>query len=807
VDILAPTILPTTDIAGSGGYDPSDYSMFNGTSCSTPFAAGVAALIKSQNPGWTPIQIRQQIVDTAFDVQNVESGVGWDRYSGYGMINAGAALGGSTGNVGPVANANGPYIGDAGVAITLSSSGSFDNVGFIVSYEWDFGDGNTSTQTNPTHTYTSAGNYIVSLTVTDDDGATGTDSTSATIVEPCSNHELVLTLVLDNYPGETTWELKDVGNNILASGGPYSAVGATVTETFCLTGGNYTFAIYDSFGDGLCCTYGSGSYELSAGTTIYASGESFENLESTSFTLSTQGNTPPVADAGGPYSGTVDQVVSFNGSSSSDPDSDPLTYSWDFGDVNTGTGASPSHTYAASSTYAVTLTVDDGNGDTDSDMTTAVIAAGGGYTVLTYDDFENGWGNYSDGGSDCSLYTGGTYAHQGSAAANIQDNSGTASSFYHTNSIDVETPGYTEIKVEFYFHAISMDNSNEDFQVQYYDGSNWNTVANYAQGIDFNNNQFYFETVLISESQYTFSTNMKIRFQCDASANGDDVYIDEIKVSALAGGPTDTTPPTVTITSPTALATYTASSSNVDIGGTAADDTGVTQVTWSNDRGGSGTAVGITSWSVSGIPLQSGDNVLTVTAMDAANNSSTDVLTVTYNPPGSTPVVVWTAANQNSGGSWSNSGWDNRSFRILLDGTFITTSGSTVQLTLRGRSSGSYTVQRMSLVQRDGGTLNGVDSTNQPVTFGGTWDSGVTVPAGGTVTSDPIPFNLVAGQDVFLTYWVPAGNDTVYRNGGGSTSTWSITGSDQSATIDWGSLGITDTRSHIYVVELMEVVN
>ncbi len=532
VDILAPTILPTTDIAGSGGYDPRDYSMwFNGTSCSTPFAAGVAALIKSQNPGWTPIQIRQQIVGTAFDVQNVESRVGWDRYSGYGMINAGAALGGSTGNVGPAANANGPYVEDAGVAITLSSSGSFDNDGSIVSYEWDFGDGNTSTRTNPTHTYTSAGNYIVSLTVTDDDGATGTDSTSATIVEPCSNHELALTLVLDNYPGETTWELKDAGRNILASGGPYSTAGATITETFCLTGGKYNFRIYDSLGDGICCTYGSGSYELSEGTTIYVSGGSFGDSERTRFTLSTQGNTPPVADAGGPYSGTVDQVVSFNGSGSSDLDSDPLTYSWDFGDVNTGTGVSPSHTYAASSTYAVTLTVNDGNGGTDSDMTTAVIAAGGGYTVLTFDDFENGWGNYRDGGRDCSLYTRGTYAHQGSAAANIQDNSGSSSSFYHTNSIDVHTPGYTEIKVEFYFYPRSME-INEDFQVQYYDGSRWKTVANYAQGISFNNNQFYSATVLISELQYTFPTNMKIRFKCDASNNRDDVYIDEVTVSA-----------------------------------------------------------------------------------------------------------------------------------------------------------------------------------------------------------------------------------------------------------------------------------
>ena len=59
----------------------------------------------------------------------------------------------------------------------------------------------------------------------------------------------------------------------------------------------------------------------------------------------------------------------------------------------------------------------------------------------------------------------------------------------------------------------------------------------------------------------------------------------------------------------------------------------MTQVTWVNDRGGSGTASGTTAWSVSGIVLVSGANVLTVTARDAAGNTSTDILTVTYTPP------------------------------------------------------------------------------------------------------------------------------------------------------------------------------
>jgi len=155
-----------------------------------------------------------------------------------------------------------------------------------------------------------------------------------------------------------------------------------------------------------------------------------------------------------------------------------------------------------------------------------------GWVELTYDDFEGGWGNFVDGGRDCKLHTKGKYSHQGKGCADIQDNSGTSSSFYYGSGVDVHNPGYTEIKIEFWFKAISMDNSNEDFWVQYYDGSNWHTVAVYRKGIEFQNGVFYFETVTINESSYNFPTNMKIRFMCDASGNRDDVYIDEIRVSA-----------------------------------------------------------------------------------------------------------------------------------------------------------------------------------------------------------------------------------------------------------------------------------
>jgi PKD repeat protein len=70
-------------------------------------------------------------------------------------------------------------------------------------------------------------------------------------------------------------------------------------------------------------------------------------------------NRAPLANPGGPYSGLTSVPVSFDGSGSSDPDGDALTYMWSFGDGGTGTGAMPNHAYSAAGAYAVDLTVTD----------------------------------------------------------------------------------------------------------------------------------------------------------------------------------------------------------------------------------------------------------------------------------------------------------------------------------------------------------------------------------------------------------------------------------------------------------------
>ncbi|SMC50126.1 Fibronectin type III domain-containing protein [Desulfocicer vacuolatum DSM 3385] len=154
------------------------------------------------------------------------------------------------------------------------------------------------------------------------------------------------------------------------------------------------------------------------------------------------------------------------------------------------------------------------------------------WTVLTQDNFESGWGSYVDGGGDCSR-TSTKYSHQGSYAAQIRDNSGTVSSFYSAQGVNLDGPGYTELKIEFWFYPRSME-SGEDFFVEYYDGTRWHTVATYVAGSDFSNNSFYQEEgiVLTKGAPYAFPTAMKLRFRCDASGNYDYIYIDEIIVSA-----------------------------------------------------------------------------------------------------------------------------------------------------------------------------------------------------------------------------------------------------------------------------------
>jgi len=111
--------------------------------------------------------------------------------------------------------------------------------------------------------------------------------TTAPAGPTCENVSLALTF--DNYPEETSWSITNSGGTTVASGGTYASApdGSSLTEVACLPNGCYTFTINDAYGDGICCSFGNGSYSLTNSSgSVLASGGNFTNSESTNFCIS-----------------------------------------------------------------------------------------------------------------------------------------------------------------------------------------------------------------------------------------------------------------------------------------------------------------------------------------------------------------------------------------------------------------------------------------------------------------------------------------------------------------------------------------
>ncbi|WP_420573229.1 endonuclease [Kordia sp.] len=173
--------------------------------------------------------------------------------------------------------------------------------------------------------------------------------------------------------------------------------------------------------------------------------------------------------------------------------------------------------------------------DTSSNLGSHTVNGGGnsggtpgGSTVLHEGFFESGLDGWVDGGGDCYRYSG-SRSYEGSYSIRIRDNSGVASSMTLNN---VNVAAYDEVEVAFYFYSYSME-SGEDFWLRYHNGSSWQTVRAYRSGTDFQNNNFYSSKVTLTKSNYNFVNNAKFRFQCDASANADQIYIDQVTITGI----------------------------------------------------------------------------------------------------------------------------------------------------------------------------------------------------------------------------------------------------------------------------------
>ncbi|WP_431110516.1 hypothetical protein [Winogradskyella poriferorum] len=123
----------------------------------------------------------------------------------------------------------------------------------------------------------------------DDNSALNPHPLQMDIVIVCPMNELILDITFDNYAEETSWELyTDITTTptLIASGSGYDDLDdQSIQQRLCIDNGDFGFVIYDAYGDGMCCSFGQGSYSLTVNGEVIHQGGSFGASEVTTFSL------------------------------------------------------------------------------------------------------------------------------------------------------------------------------------------------------------------------------------------------------------------------------------------------------------------------------------------------------------------------------------------------------------------------------------------------------------------------------------------------------------------------------------------
>ncbi|MGC9553807.1 MAG: PKD domain-containing protein, partial [Thermoplasmatota archaeon] len=247
-------------------------------------------------------------------------------------------------NLPPVVDFTWIPVSPTGLDVIQFIDNSTDRDGSIVNWTWDFGDGNVGYGPTVTHSYATTGVYAVSLTVTDDDGDTGSRQETVTVA---------------NAP--------PTANFGFLPATPSTADSISFTDASVDQDGSIVNWTWD-FGDGTV-SYQKNPQHSYADNGTYTVTLTVTDDTNNSHTVTlniTVLNDPPTADfTYSPASPVTVNMLAFT-DQSVDQDGFIVSWLWEFGDGKTSSKRNPTHTYAVKGTYQVNLTVTDDDGEADT---------------------------------------------------------------------------------------------------------------------------------------------------------------------------------------------------------------------------------------------------------------------------------------------------------------------------------------------------------------------------------------------------------------------------------------------------------